>query len=165
MGAERCRIGHEFDPGRRRSGAHRFFAAARGRTRGFRHPGTGPRRDVVGHFFERLGKGGESVGLPTRLLDVVKVSGPAEAAISQLLADAWIADSFDAALATARELSGPVTTLTGEIFRGEVPPYAVVVPGSTGGGEGKPALYCAVIVKRVDAQTRSKTSINELLRE
>jgi 2,3,4,5-tetrahydropyridine-2-carboxylate N-succinyltransferase len=54
---------------------------------------------------------------------------------------------------------------TGEIFRGEVPPYAVVVPGSTGGGDGKPALYCAVIVKRVDAQTRSKTSINELLRD
>ena len=54
---------------------------------------------------------------------------------------------------------------TGEVFRGEVPPYAVVVPGSTGGGEGKPSLYCAVIVKRVDAQTRSKTGINELLRD
>lgn len=54
---------------------------------------------------------------------------------------------------------------TGETFRGEVPPYAVVVPGSIGGGDGKPALYCAVIVKRVDAQTRSKTSINELLRD
>jgi 2,3,4,5-tetrahydropyridine-2-carboxylate N-succinyltransferase len=51
---------------------------------------------------------------------------------------------------------------TGETFRGEVPPYAVVVPGSTG---GTPGLYCAVIVKRVDAQTRSKTSINELLRD
>ena len=51
---------------------------------------------------------------------------------------------------------------TGEVFRGEVPPYAVVVPGSTGGNLG---LYCAVIVKRVDAQTRSKTSINELLRD
>jgi 2,3,4,5-tetrahydropyridine-2-carboxylate N-succinyltransferase len=54
---------------------------------------------------------------------------------------------------------------TGEVFRGEVPPYAVVVPGSIGGGDGRPALYCAVIVKRVDAQTRSKTSINELLRD
>jgi 2,3,4,5-tetrahydropyridine-2-carboxylate N-succinyltransferase len=51
---------------------------------------------------------------------------------------------------------------TGEVFRGEVPPYAVVVPGST---RGNPGLYCAVIVKRVDAQTRSKTSINELLRD
>ncbi len=51
---------------------------------------------------------------------------------------------------------------TGEVFRGEVPPYAVVVPGSTG---GNPGLYCAVIVKRVDARTRSKTSINELLRD
>ena len=51
---------------------------------------------------------------------------------------------------------------TGEVFRGEVPPYAVVVPGSTG---GNPGLYCAVIVKRVDAQTRSKTSINDLLRD
>lgn len=54
---------------------------------------------------------------------------------------------------------------SGEVFRGAVPPYAVVVPGSTGGGDGKPALYCAVIVKRVDAQTRAKTGINELLRE
>ncbi|WP_288338523.1 2,3,4,5-tetrahydropyridine-2,6-dicarboxylate N-succinyltransferase [uncultured Sphingomonas sp.] len=54
---------------------------------------------------------------------------------------------------------------TGEVFKGEVPPYAVVVPGSTGGGDGKPSLYCAVIVKRVDAQTRSKTSINDLLRD
>ncbi|MBI1252380.1 MAG: 2,3,4,5-tetrahydropyridine-2,6-dicarboxylate N-succinyltransferase [Alphaproteobacteria bacterium] len=52
---------------------------------------------------------------------------------------------------------------TGEIFRGEVPPYSVVVPGTLGGGS--PALACAVIVKRVDAQTRSKTSINELLRD
>jgi len=51
---------------------------------------------------------------------------------------------------------------TGEVFRGHVPPYSVVVPGSTGGDLG---LYCAVIVKRVDAQTRSKTSINDLLRD
>ena len=51
---------------------------------------------------------------------------------------------------------------TGEVFKGEVPPYAVVVPGSTG---TNPGLYCAVIVKRVDAQTRSKTSINDLLRD
>lgn len=51
---------------------------------------------------------------------------------------------------------------TGEVFRGEVPPYAVVVPGSTGGNLG---LYCAVIVKRVDAQTRAKTGINVLLRD
>ena len=56
-----------------------------------------------------------------------------------------------------------VDRATGEVYRGEVPPYAVVVPGSTGGGNL--ALYCAVIVKRVDAQTRSKTSINELLRD
>jgi 2,3,4,5-tetrahydropyridine-2-carboxylate N-succinyltransferase len=54
---------------------------------------------------------------------------------------------------------------TGEVHRGVVPPYAVVVPGSTGGGDGKPGLYCAVIVKTVDAQTRSKTGINELLRD
>jgi len=58
-----------------------------------------------------------------------------------------------------------VDRASGEVFRGEVPPYAVVVPGSTGGGDGKPSLYCAVIVKRVDEQTRSKTSINELLRD
>jgi 2,3,4,5-tetrahydropyridine-2-carboxylate N-succinyltransferase len=54
---------------------------------------------------------------------------------------------------------------TGKVHRGVVPPYAVVVPGSIGGGDGKPALYCAVIVKTVDAQTRSKTGINELLRD
>ena len=54
---------------------------------------------------------------------------------------------------------------TGEVTRGEVPPYAVVVPGSLGGGDGKPALYCAVIIKQVDEGTRSKTSINELLRD
>lgn len=54
---------------------------------------------------------------------------------------------------------------TGEVHRGVVPPYAVVVPGSIGGGDGKPALYCAVIVKTVDAQTRSKTGINDLLRD
>ncbi|MBA4047567.1 MAG: 2,3,4,5-tetrahydropyridine-2,6-dicarboxylate N-succinyltransferase [Sphingomonas sp.] len=54
---------------------------------------------------------------------------------------------------------------TGEVHRGYVPPYSVVVPGTIGGGNGTPALYCAVIVKQVDAQTRSKTSINELLRD
>lgn len=55
---------------------------------------------------------------------------------------------------------------TGEEFRGEVPPYSVVVPGfRPSGEEGKPGLSCAVIVKRVDAQTRSKTGINELLRD
>jgi len=54
---------------------------------------------------------------------------------------------------------------TGEVFKGEVPPYAVVVPGSLPGANGGPGLYCAVIVKRVDAQTRSKTSVNELLRD
>lgn len=59
---------------------------------------------------------------------------------------------------------------TGEIFVGEVPPYSVVVPGALPGkplpdGNPGPSLACAVIVKRVDAQTRSKTSINELLRD
>ncbi len=55
---------------------------------------------------------------------------------------------------------------TGERFRGQVPPYSVVVPGSMAGAhEGQPNLYCAVIVKTVDAQTRSKTSINDLLRD
>ena len=54
---------------------------------------------------------------------------------------------------------------TGEIRRGEVPAYAVVVPGAIGGSGATPALACAVIVKTVDAQTRSKTSVNELLRD
>jgi len=54
---------------------------------------------------------------------------------------------------------------SGNVLQGEVPPYSVVVPGSLPGKDGGPSLYCAVIVKRVDAQTRSKTSINELLRD
>lgn len=58
-----------------------------------------------------------------------------------------------------------VDRATGEVLYGRVPPYSVVVSGTMGGGEGKPALYCAVIVKRVDERTRSKTSINELLRD
>jgi 2,3,4,5-tetrahydropyridine-2-carboxylate N-succinyltransferase len=58
-----------------------------------------------------------------------------------------------------------VDRATGHIYRGEVPPYAVVVPGTLPGVEGGPGLYCAVIVKTVDAQTRSKTGINELLRD
>lgn len=54
---------------------------------------------------------------------------------------------------------------TGEVFYGKVPPYSVVVPGALPGKTPtSPSLACAVIVKRVDAQTRSKTSINELLR-
>lgn len=59
---------------------------------------------------------------------------------------------------------------SGEIFVGQVPPYSVVVPGSLPGkplpdGTPGPHLACAVIVKRVDAQTRSKTAINDLLRD
>ena len=59
---------------------------------------------------------------------------------------------------------------TGEVFMGEVPPYSVVVSGSMPGkplpdGNPGPSLYCAVIVKRVDEKIRSKTSINELLRD
>ena len=54
---------------------------------------------------------------------------------------------------------------TGEIFQGHVPPYSVVVSGSLPQGPDKPSLYCAVIVKRVDERTRSKTSINDLLRD
>ncbi len=58
-----------------------------------------------------------------------------------------------------------VDRATGEVFRGAVPPYSVVVSGTMPGEAGGPGLYCAVIVKRVDAQTRSKTSINDLLRD
>jgi 2,3,4,5-tetrahydropyridine-2-carboxylate N-succinyltransferase len=63
-----------------------------------------------------------------------------------------------------------VDRATGEVHVGAVPPYAVVVPGSLPGkplpdGTIGPSLYCAVIVKTVDAQTRSKTGINELLRD
>jgi 2,3,4,5-tetrahydropyridine-2-carboxylate N-succinyltransferase len=58
-----------------------------------------------------------------------------------------------------------VDRATGEVFRGEVPAYSVVVPGALPDPKGGPSLACVVIVKRVDAQTRSKTSINDLLRE
>ena len=58
-----------------------------------------------------------------------------------------------------------VDRATGEIFVGRVPAYSVVVPGSLPGKDGGPSLSCAVIVKRVDAQTRAKTAINELLRD
>ena len=63
-----------------------------------------------------------------------------------------------------------VDRATGEVHIGSVPPYAVVVPGSMPGkplpdGTPGPSLYCAVIVKTVDAQTRAKTGINDLLRD
>ncbi len=63
-----------------------------------------------------------------------------------------------------------VDRATGEVMYGEVPAYSVVVSGTMPGkplpgGEPGPSLYCAVIVKRVDEKTRSKTSINELLRD
>ena len=59
---------------------------------------------------------------------------------------------------------------SGEVHMGKVPPYSVIVPGSNPGkklsdGSEGPGLYCAVIVKRVDERTRSKTSINDLLRD
>jgi 2,3,4,5-tetrahydropyridine-2,6-dicarboxylate N-succinyltransferase len=54
---------------------------------------------------------------------------------------------------------------TGEILYGRVPAGAVVVPGSLPSKDGRCALYCAVIVKQVDAQTRARTSINDLLRD
>ena len=57
-----------------------------------------------------------------------------------------------------------VDRASGEVHYGRVPEYSVVVPGALPGKEGGPALACAVIVKRVDERTRSKTSINELLR-
>ncbi len=63
-----------------------------------------------------------------------------------------------------------VDRTTGEVHMGKVPPYSVVVSGSLpqkpfADGSPSPSLYCAVIVKRVDEKTRSKTSINELLRD
>ncbi|WP_447908703.1 2,3,4,5-tetrahydropyridine-2,6-dicarboxylate N-succinyltransferase [Brevundimonas bullata] len=73
-----------------------------------------------------------------------------------------------AVLAMGVYLSGStkiVDRATGEIFRGEVPAYSVVVPGALPDPKGGPSLYCAVIVKRVDAQTRAKTGVNELLRD
>jgi 2,3,4,5-tetrahydropyridine-2-carboxylate N-succinyltransferase len=58
-----------------------------------------------------------------------------------------------------------VNRATGEVHRGRVPAYSVVVPGALPDPKGGPSLYCAVIVKTVDAQTRAKTGVNELLRD
>ena len=58
-----------------------------------------------------------------------------------------------------------VDRASGEVHYGRVPEYSVVVPGALPGKEGGPSLACAVIVKRVDERTRSKTSINDLLRD
>jgi 2,3,4,5-tetrahydropyridine-2-carboxylate N-succinyltransferase len=58
-----------------------------------------------------------------------------------------------------------VDRATGQIHRGKVPPYSVVVPGALPDPNGGPSLSCAVIVKTVDAQTRAKTGVNELLRD
>jgi 2,3,4,5-tetrahydropyridine-2-carboxylate N-succinyltransferase len=58
-----------------------------------------------------------------------------------------------------------VDRATGQIHLGRVPPYSVVVAGALPQGADRPSLYCAVIVKTVDERTRSKTSINELLRD
>mgnify|MGYP001066914404 FL=1 len=58
-----------------------------------------------------------------------------------------------------------VDRATGSVTYGKVPPYSVVVPGSLPDPKGGPSLACAVIVKTVDAKTRSKTGINELLRD
>ncbi|MBL8781876.1 MAG: 2,3,4,5-tetrahydropyridine-2,6-dicarboxylate N-succinyltransferase [Alphaproteobacteria bacterium] len=58
-----------------------------------------------------------------------------------------------------------VDRATGQIYTGRVPPYSVVVSGTMPAGPDRPSLYCAVIVKTVDERTRSKTSINELLRD
>ena len=58
-----------------------------------------------------------------------------------------------------------VDRASGQITRGEIPPFSVVVPGTLPDPNGGPSLACAVIVKTVDAQTREKTGINELLRD
>jgi len=54
---------------------------------------------------------------------------------------------------------------TGQVSRGRIPPGSVVVSGNLPGPDGRYSLYCAVIIKKVDAGTRAKTSINELLRD
>jgi 2,3,4,5-tetrahydropyridine-2-carboxylate N-succinyltransferase len=60
-----------------------------------------------------------------------------------------------------------VNRASGEITYGKIPPYSVVVPGSLPDKNNSlaPSLYCAVIIKQVDEKTRSKTSVNDLLRE
>jgi 2,3,4,5-tetrahydropyridine-2-carboxylate N-succinyltransferase len=58
-----------------------------------------------------------------------------------------------------------VDRASGQIHVGRVPAYSVVVPGNLPGAPNKPSTYCAVIVKTVDERTRSKTSINDLLRD
>ena len=110
-----------------------------------------------------------------------EILGPSARVMSPHLGQLGVPSSFDdgvivgegSVLSMGVYLSGStkiVDRATGEIHIGRVPPYSVVVSGSLPGkplpdGSQGPSLYCAVIVKTVDAQTRSKTGINELLRD
>jgi 2,3,4,5-tetrahydropyridine-2-carboxylate N-succinyltransferase len=70
-------------------------------------------------------------------------------------------NSMGASIGQSTKIS---TRETGEVTYGRIPPGSVVVSGNLPSADGKYSLYCAVIVKQVDAKTRAKTSINELLR-
>ena len=79
-----------------------------------------------------------------------------------------IETTFDKTVTVFREAGYALDIIdraTGQITHGYIPPGSVVVSGSLPSADGSHSLYCAVIVKRVDAQTRSKVSINELLRD
>ena len=78
--------------------------------------------------------------------------------------DLMVQHKDDLAAIMTAEQGKPLAESAGEVMYGEVPPYSVVVAGSMPSKNGI-NLYCAVIVKRVDEKTRSKTSINELLRD
>ena len=82
----------------------------------------------------------------------------------------WSCDNTRVAVTYFAHGDKIIDRATGEIFVGRVPSYSVIVPGALPGkplpdGTPGPSLSCAVIVKRVDAQTRAKTAINELLRD
>jgi len=73
--------------------------------------------------------------------------------------------SFDKRHSTDLALPHPHTHQLGEISYGRIPAGSVVVSGTLPAADGSHSLYCAVIVKQVDAQTRAKVAINELLRD
>ena len=114
-----------------------------------------------------------SMAVPIERLDAAKVVGEGggvarERGLDKDLIFAQLEKALQQAAVKRFDAEGEFTLTidreTGEILQGRVPAGAVVVPGSLPAKDGSHSLYCAVIVKKVDAQTRAKTSINELLR-
>src|SRR5438270_810297 len=127
-------------------------------------------RDAVDHALELLDKGevrvGERQAEPVIVEDDCFIGARSEVAEGVIVRKGAVL-AMGVFLGASTKI---VDRDTGETFIGEVPEYAVVVPGALPGrplknGQPGPSTACAVIVKRVDERTRAKTSINELLRD